>query len=445
MNETGAMSYVEEPTVRSGRPQVLTTRRVRGGAAAMVVLTLLASAINYGSNVIFSRILDPTGYGELTALFALSVVLAVPTVAGQTMIAERVAIHAEEGRIDRVRYLVRHSLAHVSVIAGIVGVVYLAATPLVVKLLGLRHEGVAIALAPVIVLAFVQPLALGVLQGLERFLAFGLIGLAIAVSRLAFGVPWAAIEHGPGGALGGQAVGMLVVLAGSGWMMRSLLIGRGTGAATAGFKRKPDARTLSAGAAFIGFAVLSNLDVVLAKVFLSPHDSGLYAALSTIGKIILFLPAAVAVVMVPNAAKARLDHGSSARVLRVSALFVGLTVLLASIPAIVAPRLLISVMFGHKYLAAASGVLPIVVAGAGLAMTYLLVVYSVAIRDRRWVLLLVCGVIFQIAGIATFHDSPTQVAVVQATVALFVLAGNEILFHPIISNKSGLRHRVVVR
>jgi O-antigen/teichoic acid export membrane protein len=445
-DETGAMSYVQQPTAApSAHGGVRGRIRARQGAAAMVVLTLVASAINYGSNVVFSRVLDPAGYGELTALFALSVVLVVPTVAGQTMIAERVAIYNAEGRIERVRYLLRHALAHVSVIAGIVGLLYLAATPLVVKLLGLRHEGVAIALTPVIVLAFVLPLALGVLQGLERFAAFGLMALAIAVSRLAFGVPWAAVEHGPGGALGGQAVGMLVVLCGSAWMLRGLLIGRGTGAATTGLKRKPEARTVSAGAAFIGFAVLSNVDIVLAKVFLSPHDSGLYAALSTIGKIIIFLPGAIAVVMVPSAAKARLGDGSSARVLRVSAFFVGLTVLLAAIPAIVAPHLIISVMFGRKYLAAASGVLPIVVAGAGLAMTYLLVVYSVAIRDRRWVLLLVCAVILQIAGIAAFHDSPAQVAVVQATVALFVLASNEILFHPIISTKPGLRRRLIVR
>ena len=48
-------------------------------ATIMVILTLVASAINYGSNIIFSHVLNPAGYGELTALFALSVVLAVPT------------------------------------------------------------------------------------------------------------------------------------------------------------------------------------------------------------------------------------------------------------------------------------------------------------------------------------------------------------------------------
>jgi O-antigen/teichoic acid export membrane protein len=410
----------------------------------MVVLTLAASAINYGSNVIFSHLLDPAGYGELTALFALSVVLAVPTGAGQTMIAERVAVYTSADERDRVLYLVRHALAHVSVIAAVAGIVYLAATPLVVQLLGLRHIGVAIALTPVLVLAFIQPLALGVLQGLERFAMFGLMMLAIALSRIAFGVPWAAVEHGAGGALGGQAVGMFVVLAVAAWLMRSLLIGRGTGAATSGLKRRPDARTLYAGAAFIGFAVLSNLDIVLAKIFLSPHDSGVYAALNTVGKVIIFLPAAIAVVMVPNAAKARLGTGSSTRVLRVSALLVGGIVVLAAIPAVVAPHLLIQVMFGSKYLSAVNGVLPMVVAGAGLAMTYLLVVYSVAISDRRWVLLLVAGVVLQVGGIAAFHDSPAQVATVQAAVALFVLLGNEILFHPILSPRLGLRRRRLV-
>ena len=434
------MSYLQE-TAAPAAPRVAGKSKLRAGhgAPALVVLTLVASALNYGSNVIFSRVLDPVGYGELTALFALSVVLAVPTGAGQTMIAQRVAVYSAEGRTDSVRYLVRHAIAHVSVIAGVVGLVYLAATPLVVQLLGLRHIGVAIVLTPVLVLAVIQPLGLGVLQGLERFTAYGVMLLAIAVSRIAFGLPWAAVEHGAGGALAGQAVGMALVLGGAGWLMRGLILGRGTGAATTGLKRRPDARTLSASAAFVGFAVVSNLDLVLAKIFLSPHNAGVYAALSTIGKVIIFLPAAIAVVMVPNAAKAQHGSGSSARVLRVSALLVAGSTVLVAIPAIVVPRLIISVMFGSKYLAAASGVLPMVIAGAGLAMSYLLVVYSVAISDRRWMLLLVCAVALQIGGISAFHGSPTQVATVQAAVALFVLLGNEILFHPIIRRRPGLR------
>jgi O-antigen/teichoic acid export membrane protein len=401
----------------------------------MVVLLLSASVINYGSNLLFSRVLDPVGYGELTSLFALTVVLAVPTGAAQTVIAERLAVLRLENKTPQIRYLVRYALAHISVVALIAGIVYLALTPLVTHALGLRHIGVAVALTPVLVLGILQPVALGVLQGLERFVAYGLMLLAVAISRVAFGLPWAAIEHGPGGALGGQAIGMLIVLGVTLWLLRNLFSQRGTGAATTGMRRRPDVQTLSASAAFVGFAVISNLDVILAKAFMSPHNAGVYAALSTVGKIITFLPMTVAVVMVPMAARAE-NAGSSSRVLRLSALLVLAMAIVAAIPTALAPRTVVQLMFGSKYLEAIHGILPIVIAGACLAMTYHLVVYSVAIRDRRWVWLLVAAVILQIAGIATFHRSPDQVATVQAGVAAFVLLSNEVLFHPILLRRS---------
>lgn len=407
------------------------------GATLMIVLLLFSSLLNYGSNVLFSRVLDPVGYGELTSLFALTVVLAVPTGAAQTVIAERIAVLTEHGNTARVRYLVRYALAHIGVVAGIAGLVYLALTPLVAQALGLRHLGVAIALTPVLILGIIQPVALGVLQGLERFVAYGLVLVAVAISRIAFGLPWAAVEHGPGGALGGQAVGMLIVLVVTLWLLRHLFNERGTGAATTGMRRRPDVQSLSASAAFIGFAIISNLDVILAKAFMSPHNAGVYAALSTVGKIITFLPTTIAVVMVPMAARA--EHaGSSSRVLRLSAMLVLILAIAAAVPTALAPRIVVRLMFGTKYLAAIHGVLPIVIAGACLAMTYHLVVYSVAIRDRRWVLLLAVAVILQVAGIATFHHSPSQVATVQAGVAVFMLVSNELLFHPILLPRSML-------
>lgn len=403
----------------------------------MVVLLLAASALNYGSNVLFSRVLDPAGYGELTSLFALVVVLAVPTGAAQTVIAERVAIYQSEGRSDRVRYLARYALAHIGVVACVAGLVYLALTPLITQALGLRNLGTAIALTPVLMLAIIQPVGLGVLQGLERFVTYGLMSFAIALSRIAFGLPWAAIEHGPGGALGGQAIGMLIVLLVTLYLLRHLVNHRGSGAASTGVRRRPDVGSLSASAAFIGFAIMSNLDIILAKAFMSPHNAGVYAALSTVGKVITFLPATIAVVMVPMAARAQ-NRGSSVRVLRLSALLVLALALCAAIPAAIVPRLIVQLMFGSQYLAAIQGVLPIVIAGACLAMTYHLVVYSVAIRNRRWMFLLVGAVILQIVGIACFHRSPTQVADVQAGVSFLVLIGNEILFHPILLPRSGL-------
>jgi O-antigen/teichoic acid export membrane protein len=281
-----------------------------------------------------------------------------------------------------------------------------------------------------VALSFLLPVIMGTLQGMERYLALGLMLVAIAIARVAFGVPWAATAHGgSGGAIAGQTVGVLVVIVGAAWLLRGILIGRGTGAASSGLRRKPDVRAVTASVAFIAFAVLSNLDILLAKLFLSSEEVGQYAALSTVGKLVMFLPGAVALVMVPNAARARHTRRDAARVLRIAGVLVAATAAAAAIPAALSPGLLVETMFGQDYKAATSGVLPMVCAGAGMALLYLLVVYTVAVEDRRWSMLLAAGVVLQIVGISLFHDSPAQVALVQAVVVGILLLGNEVRFH----------------
>jgi len=413
------------PAPTATRPPIGPTalrEQMTHAATVMVVLTLAASVVNYASSLIFSRLLSPAEFGDLTAVLAFAVIAAVPTGAAQTVIAERVARNLAEGRTEQVRWLIRHALGHVVAVAAMVGLLYALALPLVIQVLEIRAPGPAIALRPLLVLMFCSPVALGVLQGMDRFIAFGIMTLAIAVSRIAFGVPWAVAGGGSGGAVGGQAIGLAVVLVGAAWILRDQLMPRGTGAATSGLKRRPTPAAISASTAFVAFAVISNFDILLAKLFLDPHDVGLYAALATVGKVVIFLPAAVAVVMVPNAARARHSPGESRRVLRIAAVLVLATTLVAAVPAALAPELVIRVMFGGEYADAQGGVLPIVCAGAGLALLYLLVTYAVAIDDRRWTLVVAAGVALQVGGIALFH----------AVVVLAVLLLNEAASHSLL-------------
>lgn len=405
-----------------------------GATLIMMMLTLGSSVVNYGSNLIFSRVLTPAGYGDFTALIALTVIAAVPSGAAQTVVADRLAVYGAANDRRTVAYLIRHASAHVLVYASVLGALYLAAIPLINKLMDLQSAWSAVALAPMLVLAFFTPVAFGILQGLERYIALGGVMLWIATSRILFGVPWAESHfgHGPGGAFLGMAVGNLTALVVVWWIVRHQRAPSGTGAARAGLKRRPDSKAVAAGGAFMGFAVLSNFDVILAKLVLDSHQSGEYAALATIEKIVVFLPGAIALLMVPSAAKARAGGGGSARrVLRTSALGVLGATILVALPAVIAPHLVIETMFGDKYTDASGGVVPIALAGLGLALLYLLVVYTVAINDRRWTLLLVGGMVLQSVAILVYHGSPAQVATAQAVTVWLVLLVNEVLFHPL--------------
>ncbi len=423
------------PTARIGT-------RLGRATAVMVGLTLLASVTNYASNIIFSRLLSPASYGDFTALIAFSVIAAVPTGAAQTVVAERIAVLRAEGEHDRVRYLIRHAFAHIGMLALIVGLVYALCIPLLKQALDLQTVGPAIALAPLLVMSFLMPVSFGVLQGMERFVALGAVMLVVALSRIVIGVPWTLAGGGAGGPLFGQALGCLLVLGVIAYVSRRYLLRGGTGAARAGLRRVPDRRTLAAGGVFIGFALISNLDVLLAKLLLSAHAAGEYAALVTVEKIVIFLPGAIAVVMVPSAAKAMHLEGSAGRVLRVAALLVAVTTLLVAVPASLAPHLVLRLMFGVRYVNAAAGVLPIVCAGTCLALLYLLVVYTVAIEDRRLVWLFAGGVAVQVSAIAVLHSSPAQIATVQACVIALLLIVNECVFHPILRGVAARRPRV---
>lgn len=435
MSALGTTPRVAPPGAVAGIPRVRPHRARTGMPRSVVLLsalTLAASGVNYVSNLAFARVLTPASYGDLTSLLALFMVVVVPLTAAQTRIATRVAGLAALGDVDGVKATVRHSLIRLGVVALVATAIYGAAIPLVADVFHLQAIGPAVALAALVFAGFLFPALQGVLQGLERWLAFGLVGLAVALSRLAFGIPWAAGGGGAGGALGGQALGMLACLGGVLWMLRDQVRRVEGRTARSGALRLPDSAGVLAGAAFVFFAVIANCDVVLAKIFLSPNAAGQYAALATIGKIVTFLPAAIAVVLVPNATRAGGSVRERTRVLRVAAAMTLAAALLAAIPAALAPRLLISTMFGPHYMSSAAGVLPIVCAGGGLALLYLLVTYTVAIKDARWTWLLALGVILQIVLISLLHGSASQVAFAQALVVGALLLANEARFHSLI-------------
>ena len=406
-------------------------RRASRAGLWMVLLSLVAGIVNYASNLVFGRILSPAEFGDLTALLSLSVVAAVPAYAAQTRVADRLTTYRARGDMKTAAYSIRHNSAHVVFYACVIGVLALLAAPLIEELLSLQAIGPALAVAPLIIAALLSPLALGILQGLERLILLGAFMVAIALARLVIGVIWVDAGGGSGGAILGQAVGVFIAIAVIAKVVWPEQTAAPAGAGRAGIKRKIDAPAVSATAAFVVFSILSSFDIVVAKFVLDPHAAGEYAVLSTIGKIVLFLPSAIAVVMVPRAARRREEGESASRELRIAALLTFLISAAASALSVISPERVVRVMFGEEYIGAADGVLPIVLAGTGLSLIYLLVVYTVAMQDRRWIFLLVVGVVAQVIAIPMCHD-PASVATTQALIVWGTLLVNELLFHPLL-------------
>ena len=340
-----------ESLAAAAQPLSAANRRIRaprarlaGGVIALSTLSIAASAVNYGSNLAFARALTPASYGDLTSLLAMSVVLAVPFAAVQTRLAGRIAARVSAGA--RVGGLVRGAVKRLTVISLAATVSYCVAIPLVADLLHLQAIGPALALTALLFVSFMFPALQGTLQGLERWVAFGFVGLGVALSRLAIGLPWALSGGGAGGAIGGQAIGMSLCLAWLMWVLRGsieALIGPARGRLRAGARtrlqrlgrrlqrrrssqmsRRPRCPSSASvpldragrGRRVVLYAVIANRRRRPGEdLRLDLAEAGQYAALATIGRRSCFSGGG-AVIVVPRTTRAGISGPERARVLR---------------------------------------------------------------------------------------------------------------------------------
>jgi O-antigen/teichoic acid export membrane protein len=225
----------------------------------------------------------------------------------------------------------------------------------------------------------------GIVQGLERFVTLGISSILLGLVQLGIGVGLTLAGFGVLGALSGVPAGLL----GAALVCAVPVI------ATA---RQPAAQQPVFPKAVLPYfsyllinrlllSLLINVDVIMARRLFDPDTAGLYAALSVLGKIALYLPGAVTVVLFPKIVR---QLGGESRPLRMMlpslALSVGTS---AFVPLAfgLAPGLLVSLLFGSQYI----GLEPVVwlygLAMLPLVVTRVLSPYFLASRSKVFTLL----------------------------------------------------------
>ena len=417
----GRREFVEDGGVR-GRAAIasaLATPTVQTFLRQSLLLLLvfgLLNASNYAFHVVVSRLLGPEEYGALAALLAVILVLSVPFAVLQTALANQTATLRARGRELEIVGLAADALKTVLPFAWAAGlVVLIVGTPLLSVFL---HIGLAPAmlLAPYVVASVPLSVAYGVLQGQLRFKALATLILVGVALRFLLGVTLVVAGLGVSGALLGTvlATALTVPLA-----VYAIRVDR---VAWRGAKRILDALRADVGTALWGltaFWILAEVDVALARHYLSADEAGFYSSAGLMARAPLFIAAAVGVVAFPRFVAGRTDEGSLHRWLRVSvaatagigAICVGGLVLLR--------EPLISIAFGRSFLPGADLLPLLATAMACLAVVSVLVYFHIAVGSRAYVIA-VGGTAVEIVLIALFHDGGEQIAAIALGVAFAV-------------------------
>lgn len=377
----------------------------------LVVLVLLNSsnAANYLFQIILGRSLSPAEYGAFNSMASLAVLYGGLVLVLNLVLSRQTALFSVESP-GRVNTLLRTALVAVCGVSAAVLAAGLLGMPLLSGLLKVDSRLALILLAAHMALIPLVQIPLGVLQGLSRFTAYGLCAASTGGVYCLAGLGLVAVLGlGASGALGAYVLGSLVSTSLGLYLLRDVLRPSGV-ALPRGFLSGVGRYTLGLVAATAMVQALGNLDMLLARSYCSPEESGLYATAAVIGRIGFYLPLVLTSVLFPEVAKAKAEGRDDTRVLLTSLGLTGLLSMGFAGICLVASESVIVLLYGREY-AAGAGLLRVVApAMALLSVTNVLFTHFMARSDFRFLWVLLAGLAALLGLAWAFHSTPLAIA-----------------------------------
>lgn len=383
---------------------------VVSGSRVGVVVTA-ASFVGHLSNYLFyvltANILGAAAFAEVSALVAFATLVFQPFNGVQVGAARDVARLRAGGRDAEVGGYLRALFLRISVINVVLLTVIVACSSLLRSWLQLESVPLVVFAGVWIVLGTTLLVAIGVLQGMERFGHVGWqLGGPLGALRVLL-LPLLALAAGVSGSMVAMIGATVVGLATAARIIVPLLRTRVVSVA-------PSLRLGLAVVTLVAFASMTNMDIIVARASLEPTQAGTYASAALIGKIALYAPAALAMVLLPQVA-ARLERGQNADRLVLNAqlltLAAGGTVVLALA---VLPSGLVTATFGPEFVDVSGLLVPLALIMTMAALLNVHIACAMAARDGRFAVVLAGAAVAHLGLLAVLHDSPRQIIAASA-------------------------------
>jgi len=393
-------------TTRFNFPSLI--RSLAPDTVFLLIATGSGYAFSYLYLLVMGRLLGPETFGILGALFAIFYSVCLIGQALMEAIATNVAeIKARSGESAAVSFFIK-LITKLSIIYLLPSLILIIASRPVASFFHLTSTGPVIILAVSLFTALLLNTVLGLLQGLQKFRQFGITGYLIAQGlKLLTGVIFVWIGWDLMGAVGAlfasTAVGAMVGL----FLVRKQLTSD-TG--------NPDRHSPRLGPVLLPALLLAlllsipaSVDVMLVTHFFGGKEAGLYNAVATVGKVVIFLPMAVSLILLPRVTEKHALEYSTRNILLQSLLLAFILSGGVALLCWVFPDTIIRFFFGEAYLEA--GALVGLYASAMLlfSLNIVLVHYSLAIRNLWLMLLADIITLAEVVAIVLLHQSLFQI------------------------------------
>jgi O-antigen/teichoic acid export membrane protein len=408
-------------------PPTLLSRGI-SAAGIMLLATVITNATNYAYSLLMGRQLGPELFGEFTALLGVLMILSVASQTVQTVVARySTGLQTDQGP-EAVVDFARRLMWRLTLVGIGAFILWIPIAFPLAAVLQIDSPVPVIAAGSALILGFSLPVVWGAFQGEQRFRDLGLNMCVLSVGRFVLGALLVFLGASVAGAVGALTIATAVAFVLAYPSVRSSL---GSGRRVGPPARALVAYGLPTTLGLAAWTLLTNLDIVFVKAAESSTEAGYYGAAATIGKIALFLPLALGLVIFPKAA-ARHVAGQDSRFLmrRTGQAVVAASAVLVIVCAVFGSTA-IELMFGASYAPADELLVPVVGAMCCFALTNVMLFYYLSVHRMRFAWMLFGAVVVQVVALALAASDPLAVAYVQLAVGLAIVAINEIFFVPL--------------
>lgn len=376
---------------------------------------MVVNVINYGYHLLMGRILGPVDYGVLASLFSILYLISIVPSSASISIVKFVS-----SAKDRNEALsIYDSLAHfVYILAAVSSLLFVLFSPVVAKFLRIDSYFIVAMVGFVLFFSLTTLVNQATSQGLLKFSGLVIPNLISAVVKLGLGITLVALSWSVFGAIFAVVVGAAMSYLYSRWFIKKLLVGK----SNRHFDLKPFFKySLPVLVQAFAFTSLFTTDLLLVKHFLPEFEAGIYAALSTLGKIIFFAVSPITGTMFPIIAGKR-SRGESYK----NVFFFSFAMTLAiSILVVVFywlfPNIAIGILYGKAYLSASKELVWMGVFILFYTLSSILVNFSLSLGKVKIVWFPLVLSVAQVFALWFWHGSLLQVIQISLmlTVALF--------------------------
>lgn len=372
--------------------------------------TALVNFFNLLYQLLIAHKLSPSDFAAFNSLLSIFMLVSSPLNTLQAAVAKYCAEFNAQNQVGRIKFLLFDLVRKTSLLAVLTFLIFWFILGHIMNALKIPLVSCTYILALLLAFSWLIPVFSGAVQGLEFFgwLAFG--SVLSGAFKLALAFTFILLGYNVAGALGALLISTLIGLIILYLPLRRFISKK---AAKEDINYKDIIIYLFPVAiSYFCFIALVSFDMVLVKYFFPAADSGIYSLAQMVGKIFLFLPGAISIVMFPRTSGLKAKNMDTVLTLKRSLIYVIGLCLLATLFYNLFPALVLKVLTGKVYSESILLGRLFSVSMSFFAFLFVLISYFLSVKDLRFIKYLVLFTILQFLAIILFHSSLAQVQLV---------------------------------